>query len=681
MTTKRSTNLQVFGGRRRGLVVTDPASNPMVLPFPDDAALVLDGTGKWRAEAGGGGTPGLHASTHENGGSDEINVGGLSGLLADPQTPLGHHASHELGGGDAIKLDDLSTPDDNTDLNASTTKHGLLRKLDNSATHFLDGQGAWSTPDHGSLGGLTDDDHAQYTKADGTRAFTGDQSMGSHKLTNVTDPASAQDAATKAYVDALAVNLGKRATVRVATTAAITIATALNNGDTLDGVALVTGDLVLVKDQAAPEQNGVYVVGVSPARDAQFDTYNEHAGSLITVQEGTANADTLWLCTSNVGGTLNTTAIAFSGLSVSAAITQLTGDVTAGPGSGSQAATIAADAVTFAKLQNIATDSLIGRDTAGAGDPENITLNATLEMDGSAHLQRAALTGDVTAAAGANATTIANDAVTNAKAANMAQATLKGRAVGAGTGDPTDLTPTQATAILDAVVGDSGAGGTKGLAPAPGAGDAAAGKFLKADGTYAVPPGTGTPAITQLTGDVTAGPGSGSQAATLAASGVAAATYGDATHVAQVTFDAKGRATAAAAVAITFPAQTTRYMTVGLVIDGAGSTISTGIKGYVRFPSAGTIVSATLLSIDSAPIAGSIVIDIWKDTLANWPPTVADTITASAKPTLSTATSYEDTTLTGWTTAVAAGDVFGFKVDSASGGITKVILELKVQLT
>ncbi len=102
------------------------------------------------------------------------------------------------------------------------------------------------------------------------------------------------------------------------------------------------------------------------------------------------------------------------------------------------------------------------------------------------------LTGDVTAGpgSGSQAATIANDAVTNAKAANMAQSTIKGRAAAAGTGDPTDLTATQATAILDAMVGDSGSGGTKGLAPAPASGDAAAGKFLKADGTWVAPTGS-----------------------------------------------------------------------------------------------------------------------------------------------------------------------------------------------
>lgn len=99
--------------------------------------------------------------------------------------------------------------------------------------------------------------------------------------------------------------------------------------------------------------------------------------------------------------------------------------------------------------------------------------------------------GDVTVTSAGATWTIDNDVVTNAKAANMAQSTIKGRAVSAGTGDPTDLTATQATAILDALVGDSGSGGTKGLAPAPSSGDAAAGKFLKADATWAVPAGGG----------------------------------------------------------------------------------------------------------------------------------------------------------------------------------------------
>lgn len=194
-------------------------------------------------------------------------------------------------------------------------------------------------------------------------------------------------------------------------------------------------------------------------------------------------------------GTLATQSGTFSGTSSGTntgdqTIT-LTGDVT-GSGTGSFAATIANDAVTYAKIQDVtATDRLLGRDSAAAGVIEELTVGGGVEFTGSGGIQRSALTGDVTASAGSGSTTIANDAVTNAKMADMAQSTIKGRAAGAGTGDPTDLTAAQATAILDNVVGDSGAGGTKGLVPAPGAGDAAANKFLKADGTWTAPSGSG----------------------------------------------------------------------------------------------------------------------------------------------------------------------------------------------
>jgi hypothetical protein len=90
----------------------------------------------------------------------------------------------------------------------------------------------------------------------------------------------------------------------------------------------------------------------------------------------------------------------------------------------------------------------------------------------------------------AGALTIANAVVTNAMLVNMATQTFKGR-ITAGAGDPEDLTVTQATAMLNAMVGDSGAGGTKGLVPAPAAGDAAASKFLKADGVWTAIAGGG----------------------------------------------------------------------------------------------------------------------------------------------------------------------------------------------
>jgi hypothetical protein len=122
----------------------------------------------------------------------------------------------------------------------------------------------------------------------------------------------------------------------------------------------------------------------------------------------------------------------------------------------------------------------------------------------------------------------------------------------------------------------------------------------------------------------------------------------------------------------------TRIGAVGLVIDGGGSVITTGVKGFVSVPFAGTITGWTLLSTDAAATVGSIVIDVWKDTYANYPPTVADTITASAPPTLAGVAKNTSTTLTGWTTAIAAGDVLGFSVTSVTA-LTRVTLSLTVQ--
>jgi hypothetical protein len=109
----------------------------------------------------------------------------------------------------------------------------------------------------------------------------------------------------------------------------------------------------------------------------------------------------------------------------------------------------------------------------------------------------------------------------------------------------------------------------------------------------------------------------------------------------------------------------------GIVIDGGGNPISTGIAGDVIIPFAMTITSWTL----AADQVGSIVIDVWKDTYANFPPTVGDSIAGSEKPTLSSVIKNQDLTLTTWTTAVAAGDIIRFNVDSAST-VTRITLSI-----
>jgi hypothetical protein len=101
---------------------------------------------------------------------------------------------------------------------------------------------------------------------------------------------------------------------------------------------------------------------------------------------------------------------------------------------------------------------------------------------------------------------------------------------------------------------------------------------------------------------------------------------------------------------------------IPFIIDGAGSTITTGVKGDLPIPFNCTITGWTILADQS----GSIVVDVWKDTYANFPPTVADTIAGSEKPTISTATKGQDLSLSTWTTAITAGDILRFNVDSVT---------------
>jgi hypothetical protein len=133
-------------------------------------------------------------------------------------------------------------------------------------------------------------------------------------ITGLGDPSSSSEAATKNYVDNLVTGLRTRVIARAASTANVAIATALENGDVLDGVTLATGNRVLLKDQTTTSQNGLYTVVASGAasRDTEFDIISEIAGQLILVSEGTTHADDLFLCTTDTSATLGSSAISYT---------------------------------------------------------------------------------------------------------------------------------------------------------------------------------------------------------------------------------------------------------------------------------------------------------------------------------------------------------------------------------
>jgi phage-related tail fiber protein len=137
-------------------------------------------------------------------------------------------------------------------------------------------------------------------------ATTADFSMAGFKLTNLGTPTADNDAATKGYVDNLAMGIDAKQSVRAASTGNLT----LSGTQSVDGIALIAGDRVLVKNQSTASQNGIYIVAAGAwTRSLDMDAWSEVPGAFTFVEQGTANADTSWLATSDQGGTLNTTAI------------------------------------------------------------------------------------------------------------------------------------------------------------------------------------------------------------------------------------------------------------------------------------------------------------------------------------------------------------------------------------
>jgi hypothetical protein len=152
------------------------------------------------------------------------------------------------------------------------------------------------------------DAQVRSSRLDQMSAPTAPVSLNNQLITGLADPVSAQDAATKSYVDAVAQGIDAKDSVRAATTTNIT----LSGTQTIDGVALVSGDRILVKNQNTASQNGIYVVATGAwTRSVDADIWNELISAFTFVEEGTANSDTGWVSTVDAGGTLGVTSVTF----------------------------------------------------------------------------------------------------------------------------------------------------------------------------------------------------------------------------------------------------------------------------------------------------------------------------------------------------------------------------------
>ncbi len=675
----------------------------------DGVSVTINGSNQLQAVAG------PHAASHQNGGGDEISVTGLSGLLADPQIPVPHASRHQNGGDDEINVDGLS---------------GELADPQTVATDpagALDGLGNAISPLAVLVDGVTvivnDDNQLAAIQPGGNEGSTFSQKLSGGQIVWVDDFDFIVSAATYSI---LGVPYSSPQTN-------ITLDAADPSDSRIDVVVVTTGGVVLViagtpsSQPAEPDVDpstqlklGIILVpagATQPTGAAETVVYAENAGS-----PGEWN----WT-SSGSGWTLNSTNNPATGTTDIEATTITTGAYVQGQiGSGAldpttreflrlkirSKANWTNNRSMQVRLQSTgvvvgATISIqngqFGFDSASVAAYQQIAIPMSLfAVPGGSTVNQIRLTrvgGGTIGFYLDDISFVSSGGSVPGGGLTLEQADARYIQIGQG-GSGDVVGPSGATAdhvaTFNGTTGKIIKDGGKTIATILSDADAAA---ATRDAALAL-------GITTLTGDVDAGPGSGSQAATIGNDKV---TYAKMQNV-SATSRILGRKTSGAgdpeectlSEILDFISSAAQgdilYRgssswarlaagTSGQVLKTQGSSANpvwatlTAIVGatlatvgeivYVEVPFAMTITAARIV----ADASGSAVVDVWKDTYSNFPPTVADTITASAKPTLSSAQKSQDTTLTGWTTSVSAGDWIAFKLESMSTA-TKVVVTL-----
>ena len=362
--------------------------------------------------------------------------------------------------------------------------------------------------------------------------MSGAIAMGTNKVTGLGDPTAAQDAATKNYVDNTVQGLDAKASCRVGTTGNIT----LSGTQTIDGVAVIAGDRVLVKDQATTANNGIYVAAASTwARSTDADTWDELVHAYVFVEAGTTNANNGFVCTIAAGGTLGSTAVTwvqFSGagqITAGAGLTKTGNTLDVGTASSSRIVVnsdnidLATTAVTAGTYQSMTVDAY-GRVTAGTNPTTIAGYNITnaytkTEIDTTVSGLLAKTGGTMSGAiamgtnniTGLGAPTNANDAATktyvdtaDALKLNLTGGTLSGAlAMGTnkitGLGDPTNAQDAATKNYIDTIIGSTVSAAASAAAAATSASNA-----LTSEGNAATSASAASSSATAAAGSATA---------------------------------------------------------------------------------------------------------------------------------------------------------------------------------
>lgn len=475
------------------------------------------------------------------------------------------------------------------------------------------------------------------------------------------------------YVTALAQGFTFKEAVRVATTANIT----LSGAQTIDGVSVVAGDRVLVKNQSNPIQNGIYeAASAGWTRTTDFDQDAEvFQGAAMLVLNGSTQVATQW-AQNAVDPIVGTDPITF--IQISAPVLFEAGD-----GLDLASTTFSLDLKANDGLAIKSTELGVDYDDSSIGI---VTNKLAVKAGG---VTNAMLAGSI---ADSKLLTIS----TAGKVSGAALTSLSSTPSGAGIMPIANLatgTPTGS-------------------------------KFIRDDGVLAVPAGGGTvqsvtglntnnadPAnpVVRVSVDGSTITGSGTPADPLVSVGAGSSSLDILTITgtvddSNVTFTATEEPgllvingaiykTTGGAYTWSYSVGTITLSTpvgtggtiyglrsgsngggiesAGITIDGGGNAISTGSKGYISFPYGGTVSSWTILADQS----GSIVVDVKKCTYGGFPTT--STIAGSEKPTLSSAQKNQDVALSSFSTTITAGDIWEFVVDSAST-VTRVHLIFKI---